>query len=74
MLLYVVLLLNVGAVLSNFILFDVWFVVLQFHNVSHIFVLLVVHVLDVHSVLIEQLVVVLPFIHAHASVYVNVLV
>jgi hypothetical protein len=58
---------NTGAVLSNFIEFDVKFVVLQFHNLSHIFVHAAVHVDVADSVLIIQLVVVPQFIQTHAS-------
>ena len=69
---YVLFVLNAGAVLSNLILFDVAFVILQFHNLSHMFVHTTVHVDVVDSVLIVHDVVTHPFIPAHASVYVNV--
>lgn len=67
-----VLLENAGAVLSNLIGFDVAFVVLQFHNLSHMFVHTTVHVAVADSTLIVHVVVLHPFIHANASVYVNV--
>jgi hypothetical protein len=61
-----------GAVLSSLIGFDVKFVVLQFHNLSHMFVHAAVHVDVADSKLIVHAVVLHPFIHANASVYVNV--
>jgi hypothetical protein len=67
-----VLLENAGAVLSSLIGFDVAFVVLQFHNLSHMFVPVAVHVDVADSILIVHVVVVHQFIHANASVYVNV--
>jgi hypothetical protein len=66
--------LQLGAVLSNLIALLVTLIVLQFHTLSQIFGLLIVHLLDVHSVLIVHHVLAFPFIHDHVSTYVNVLV
>ena len=66
----VVLLTNVGAVLSNLIAFDVTFVVLQFHAASHTFGV-TLHVDAAHSVLIVHVTGVHDTIHI-LSVYVNV--
>ena len=66
--------LHSGAVLSNLIALLVTLIVLQFHTLSQIFGLLIVHLLVVHSVLITHPVLALHPIHDHVSTYVNVLV
>ena len=63
-----VLLENAGAVLSSLIGFDVAFVILQFNNLSHMFVHAAVHVDVADSILIVHAVLVLHPIPAPTSV------